>query len=121
VPALRPDFYPQWRAQQETRFLLREHDSLHSPERLLQNIWHHQRHRRDELRAADGQPLRILHPGFWNHGAGLDFHGIDTGMTAVAGDMESILSIICMMYSRGCQELRSPKSDCLRRRPGSKV
>jgi hypothetical protein len=75
VPALRPDYYSQWRAQQETRFLLREHDSLHPPERLLQNVWHHQRLRRDELRATDGQPLRILHPGFWNHGAGPDFHG----------------------------------------------
>lgn len=75
MPALRPDFYNQWRAQLEARCLLRERDSLHPPERLLQNVWHHQRLLRDELRAADGQTLRVLHPGFWNHEAGPDFQG----------------------------------------------
>jgi hypothetical protein len=75
VPVLRPDFYNQWRAQQEARFLLRERNSLHPPERLLQNVWHHQRLRRDELRTSDGQTLRVLHPGFWNHEAGPDFRG----------------------------------------------
>ena len=39
----------------------------------MQNIWHHQRLRRDELRLLDGRTLRVLHPGFWNHGAGPDF------------------------------------------------
>ena len=39
----------------------------------MQNIWHHQRLRRDELRLLDGRALRVLHPGFWNHGAGPDF------------------------------------------------
>ena len=75
VPALRPDFYDQWRAQQEARSFLRERDSPHPPERLLQNVWRHQRLRRDELRTADGQTVRVLHPGFWNHGAGPDFRG----------------------------------------------
>jgi hypothetical protein len=75
VPALRPDLYDQWRAQQEARSLLRERDSPHPPERLLQNVWHHQRLRRDDLRTADGQPVRVLHPGFWNHSAGPDFRG----------------------------------------------
>jgi len=75
VPALRPDLYAQWRAQQEARSLLRERDSPHPPERLLQSVWHHQRLRRDELRTLDGQPVRVLHPGFWNHGAGPDFRG----------------------------------------------
>ena len=75
VPALRPDFYAQWRAQQEARSLLRERDSPLPPERVLQNVWHHQRLRRDELRTVDGQPVRVLHPGFWNHGAGPDFRG----------------------------------------------
>ncbi len=73
MPALRPDFYVQWRAQQEARLLLRERDCPHPPERLLQSVWHHQRLRRDELRTVDGQPVRVLHPGFWNHGAGPDF------------------------------------------------
>jgi len=75
VPAARPQLYAQWRAQQEARFLLRERDSPQPPERLLQNIWHHQRLRRDLLRTLDGQPVRVLHPGFWNHEAGPDFRG----------------------------------------------
>ncbi len=28
-----------------------------------------------ELRTLDGQPVRVLHPGFWNHEAGPDFRG----------------------------------------------
>jgi hypothetical protein len=75
VPALQPDLYAQWRAQQEARSLLRERDSPDPPEKLLQNVWHHQRLRRDELRTVDGQPVRVLHPGFWNHSAGPDFRG----------------------------------------------
>ena len=75
MPVLRPDFYAQWRAQQETLSLLRERDSAHPPERLLQNVWHHQRIRRDDLRLGDGRSVRVLHPGFWNHGAGPDFRG----------------------------------------------
>jgi len=50
---------------------LREEDT--PPESLVQNIWHHQRIRRDELKLIDGRALRVLHPGFWNHGAGPDF------------------------------------------------
>jgi hypothetical protein len=42
-------------------------------ERLLQQIWFHQRLQRDALRTLDGRPLTILHPGFWNHAAGPDF------------------------------------------------
>jgi len=75
VPALLPDVYAQWLAQHEARSLLREGDAPHPPERLLQNVWHHQRLRRDELRTVDGQPVRVLHPGFWNHTAGPDFRG----------------------------------------------
>jgi hypothetical protein len=75
VPVLRPDLYAQWRAEQETRFLLRERPSPHPPERLLQNVWHHQRLRREDLRTLDGQLLRVLHPGFWNQQAGPDFRG----------------------------------------------
>ncbi len=75
MPALRPDFYAQWRAQQDALSLLRERDAAHPPERLLQNVWHHQRIRRDDLRTGDGRQVRVLHPGFWNHGAGPDFRG----------------------------------------------
>jgi hypothetical protein len=42
---------------------------------LLQKIWQHQRLQRDALRTLDGQPLRVLHPGFLNREAGPDFQG----------------------------------------------
>ncbi len=75
VGALGQDLYVQWRAEQEARALLGESASPHPPERLLQSVWHHQRLRREELRTSDGHPVRVLHPGFWNHGAGPDFRG----------------------------------------------
>jgi len=67
----RAQFYWQWRSAQHTPVSLRETDT--PPEHLVQNIWHHQRLRREELKLLDGQTLRVLHPGFWNHGAGPDF------------------------------------------------
>jgi len=75
VPATHSDFYARWRAQNEPPLFLGERDAAHPPERLLQSIWLHQRLRREELQTLDGQPLRVLHPGFWNHAAGPDFHG----------------------------------------------
>lgn len=42
-------------------------------ERLLQQIWLHQRLLRDQLKTSDGTPVRVLHPGFWNREAGPDF------------------------------------------------
>jgi len=67
--------YARWRAQNDARLLLGEHDSPHPPERLLQNIWLHQRLRRDQLLTTEGQPVQVLHPGFWNKEAGPDFRG----------------------------------------------
>jgi hypothetical protein len=58
---------------------------------LLQSIWLHQRLRRDQLQTADGQSVRVLHPGFWNHAAGPDFHGavIQFGnQPPLSGDVE---------------------------------
>jgi len=69
------NFYARWRTQNEARLFLGERDAAHPPERLLQSIWLHQRLRRERLQTLDGQPLRVLHPGFWNHAAGPDFHG----------------------------------------------
>jgi hypothetical protein len=43
-------------------------------ERLVQAIWQQQRLLRDQLKTLDGKPVRVLHPGFKNHGAGPDFH-----------------------------------------------
>jgi hypothetical protein len=67
-------FYAQWRVRCGVVPVLRE-DQESPPERLLQTIWQHQRLRRDQLRTLDGQPLRILHPGFRNVEGGPDFRG----------------------------------------------
>jgi hypothetical protein len=72
VPANRPSFYAAWRNGCRAFSALRDGATV-PPERLLQNIWHHQRIRREELRLTNGRALRVLHPGFWNHGAGPDF------------------------------------------------
>jgi hypothetical protein len=60
-------------------------------ERLLQSIWRHQRLRRDRLQTADGQAVRILHPGFVSVEGGPDFRGavIQIGDAAPrSGDVE---------------------------------
>jgi hypothetical protein len=43
------------------------------PERLLQQVWLHQRLLREQLVTTDGRRLRVLHPGFWNREGGPDF------------------------------------------------
>jgi hypothetical protein len=53
--------------------LLKESPDGQPTERFLQTLWQHQRIRRDQLLTLDGQSIRILHPGFWNHEAGPDF------------------------------------------------
>ena len=65
--------YATWRAAAlQASFLQETHQGLPG-ERLLQLAWQHQRIRTDHLATADGRLLRILHPGFWNHGRGPDF------------------------------------------------
>ena len=91
VASISPDFYLQWQAQNEERLLLREAGSPQPTERVLQSVWRHQRVRRDALRALDGQGVRVLHPGFWNKGAGPDFRGavVQIGDAAPrSGDVE---------------------------------
>lgn len=44
-------------------------------ERMLQSIWQHQRLRRDRLKTAAGQAVRVLHPGFISVEGGPDFRG----------------------------------------------
>jgi hypothetical protein len=64
-------------------------------ERLLQQVWHHQRLKRAELRDTQGSWVRVLHPGFWNQEAGPDFTGaiIQFGDSpARHGDVEIDLS-----------------------------
>lgn len=67
------------------------HEGAPPPERWLQQVWRHQRLRRDALRLGDGTPVRILHPGFWNREAGPDFRQavVQIGTHAPAvGDVE---------------------------------
>ncbi len=83
--------YAEWRARNETRLLLRERAESPPPERVLQSIWFHQRLRRGQLQTLDGQPVRVLHPGFWNRESGPDFRGAVVqfgGEGARSGDVE---------------------------------
>lgn len=68
-----PQFYARWRAQNVERLILGERETGHPPESLLQSLWLHQRLQRDQLQTLQGQTLRVLHPGFWNHEPGPDF------------------------------------------------
>jgi hypothetical protein len=72
VSPFESNFYADWRLRCGKTFFLGESNSP-LPERLLQVIWHHQRLLRDQLKTLDGKPVRVLHPGFWNHEAGPDF------------------------------------------------
>ena len=65
--------YSQWR-QRTVAAQVCEVSGETPPERLLQSIWQHQRLQREELKTTDSRPVRVLHPGFWNHEAGPDFH-----------------------------------------------
>jgi hypothetical protein len=84
VSTFSANFYASWRARGRLGPALHEGLDAPPPERLLQAIWQQQRLLRDQLRTLDGQPVRILHPGFKNHGAGPDFHG---AMVQVGGEM----------------------------------
>ncbi len=74
VSSFATTFYADWRLQSgKSVFLHESHSAV--PERFLQMVWHHQRLLRDQLKTLDGQTVRVLHPGFWNHEAGPDFRG----------------------------------------------
>jgi hypothetical protein len=72
VLPIQDSFYALWRVQSGLVMVLRE-DTESPPERLLQAIWQHQRLLRDQLKTLDGQPVRVLHPGFHNLEGGPDF------------------------------------------------
>ena len=86
------NFYSQWRARTLPIQGLQESlEGLLLNEHLLQLIWQHQRIQREQLTTVDGSPLRILHPGFWNHESGPDFRDaiVQFGSApAVSGDVE---------------------------------
>ena len=68
------NFYAIWREHGRAVNALRDGDSA-PPEKLLQAVWSHQRLRRDKFKTADGQNLRVLHPGFQSLEGGPDFRG----------------------------------------------
>lgn len=83
------NFYRQWRARLCGKDYLR--DERYPPERLVQAIWQHQRLRRDELKTANGESVRVYHPGFANLEGGPDFRGAVLQIGADAprsGDVE---------------------------------
>ena len=86
------DAYGPRRLEALFRPLLREESEPEPPcERVLQFVWAHQRLRRDALQTFDGQPLTVLHPGFWNREPGPDFRRavLQFGpRPAVTGDVE---------------------------------
>lgn len=67
------EFYSSW--LERVRSAPNLHEDQIPPERWMQHLWRHQRLHREALRTVDGQPLVILHPGFWNRSAGPDFRG----------------------------------------------
>ena len=89
--------YACWRLQGAGVSAVRESENV-PPEKLLQAVWQHQRLLREHLKTLDGRTVRVLHPGFLNHGGGPDFRGavIQFGdAPAVSGDVEVDL------YSQG--------------------
>jgi Protein of unknown function (DUF2851). len=90
VPLALPNSYARFRTQCGAVPILRE-DIESPPEYLLQAVWQHQRLLRDHLKTCDGQPLRVLHPGFRSVEGGPDFRGavIQFGDSpAKTGDVE---------------------------------
>lgn len=88
--ASRLSHYAQWRLHCGAALTLRE-DINTPPERLLQAIWQHQRLQRDQLATLDGEPVRVLHPGFASGEGGPDFRGavVQFGAaTPQSGDVE---------------------------------
>jgi hypothetical protein len=68
------NFYAGWRAQSSAGQVLHDKNGLPS-ERLLQAVWQHQRLRRERLKTADGESVRVIHPGFISVEGGPDFCG----------------------------------------------
>jgi hypothetical protein len=102
LTSLVSNLYTQWRANSGLILALRE-DPAAPPERLLQLIWFHQRLVREKFTTLDGQSLRILHPGFWNHEGGPDFRNAliqFANEPARIGDIEIDLRSSCWQGHR---------------------
>jgi hypothetical protein len=96
VASISSGLYARWRAGAWLAHALAERpDGSPLTEQLLQLIWQYQRLRRDDLRTTGAEPVKILHPGFWNHEAGPDFNAavVQFGDAApLIGDVELDLS-----------------------------
>ena len=65
-------FYSQWQTVRRVQ-CVEETGSGPPPERVLQALWQRQYLDRQTLCTLEERPVRVLHPGFWNHEAGPDF------------------------------------------------
>ncbi len=91
TPALDRGLYVKWLRRSRPSVTFHESSEGPVPERWLQQIWRHQRLRRDALHLADGRTVQVLHPGFWNRQAGPDFRGAVVqfeGGSPISGDVE---------------------------------
>lgn len=59
-------------------------------EHLIQCVWFDQLFRGEGLETASGKRLRVVSPGWWNHGEGPDFRGaqVEVSGTLRTGDIE---------------------------------
>ncbi|MCC5833546.1 MAG: DUF2851 family protein [Opitutales bacterium] len=59
-------------------------------ERFIQMLWAEQPWRKEPLRLWNGESLRVLSPGLWNHGAGPDFRKarLELNGQSLLGDVE---------------------------------
>jgi hypothetical protein len=90
VNARAQSFYARWRLEGRAAIGLRE-EQQRPPERLLQQVWYHQRLLRDRLTTLDGRRVQVLHPGFWSHEGGPDFWKAIIQFeseAAISGDIE---------------------------------
>lgn len=90
------DSYLLWRREHHATPNFSESAPGRLPERWIQQAWRHQRLDRSRLRTTDGRRVRVLHPGFWNRGAGPDF--LDAilsldGAPAIRGAIEVDLEV----------------------------
>ncbi|MBN9692040.1 MAG: DUF2851 family protein [Verrucomicrobia bacterium] len=72
MAGLPAEFYVRGRASVREFLPINESEDP-PPERWMQQIWRHQRLRRDLLRSVQGRTLKVLHPGYWNREPGPDF------------------------------------------------
>jgi hypothetical protein len=88
VSQTQANFYLSWRAARASAAL--QEGTGFPSEYILQQVWYHQRLSREALKTCDGQPICVLHPGFWNVHAGPDFKKamVQVGSEVRTGDIE---------------------------------